>query len=185
MPYLAIWVTSGLPTPKHSKCLRVCRVRSRWVQSPRGLDAALEALRGATDATRVLAGGTDLLVELQTGRTAPDRVVDVWRVDELRGIRDEDRGLRLGALTTCTELLRDPRVGARADILCAAAAEVGGWQIQNRATLGGNLGTASPAADLNPVLLVLGAVVRLASAADGVRAIIRVSSAGWARTRTA
>jgi CO/xanthine dehydrogenase FAD-binding subunit len=130
------------------------------VDSPRSLDAALEALAGATTDTRVLAGGTDLMVEFQIGRTRPDRVVDIWRVDELRGIHADQGGVRIGALTTCAELLRSD---ALPEILVAAADEVGAEQIQNRATLGGNLGTASPAADLNPVLLALAATVRLTS----------------------
>jgi len=131
----------------------------------RSLDEALRALERATERSRVLAGGTDLMVELHSGRTRPDFVVDVWRVDELRGIRAEADGLRIGALTTCAELKRSPLVRQRADLLASAADEVGAEQIQARATLGGNLGTASPAADLNPVLVALGAGVRLASLA--------------------
>jgi CO/xanthine dehydrogenase FAD-binding subunit len=131
------------------------------VASPRSLAEALEALADATPDTRVLAGGTDLMVELQIGRTHPDRVVDVWRVDELRGIEAEEIGVRVGALTTCAELLRSDLVP---EILAAAADEVGAEQIQNRATVGGNLATASPAADLTPVLLALAATVRLVSA---------------------
>lgn len=133
------------------------------VVSPRTLEDALRAMRDADDATRVLAGGTDLLVELESGRSAPERVVDVWKVAELRYVRAEDGGVRFGALTTCSDLLRAPLAEERADLLVRAAREVGAVQIQNRATLGGNLGTASPAADLNPVLLALGARVRLAS----------------------
>jgi CO/xanthine dehydrogenase FAD-binding subunit len=134
----------------------------------RTLEEALAALEGATPETRLLAGGTDLVVEMGTGRTAPDRVVDVWRVDALRGIGDERGGLLLGALTTCTDLLRSELARARADVLVAAAGECGAVQIQNRATLGGNLGTASPAADLVPALMALEARVRLLSA-EGVR----------------
>lgn len=130
------------------------------VVSPRTLDEALRALRDAGPNARLLAGGTDLLVEFESGRTAPDHVVDVWNVRELRFARAEDGGVRFGALTTCADLLRSPLV---LDVLKAAAREVGALQIQNRATLGGNLGTASPAADLVPVLLALDARVRLAS----------------------
>ncbi|MCP3914091.1 MAG: hypothetical protein GY711_00870 [bacterium] len=128
--------------------------------SPTSLDAALAAL---TADTVVLAGGTDLMVEFRTGRTRAENVVDIWRVDELRGIAAEGDGLRLGALTTCAELVRDPLVRERAAILAEAADEVGAEQIKNRATLGGNLGTASPAADLNPVLVALDARVELVS----------------------
>lgn len=137
--------------------------------SPRTLDEALAALKEAADAggsagtTHLLAGGTDLMVEFDIGRTRPERVVDLWRLDELRGIAVEPDGLRLGALVTCSALLDSPLVRERADLLAAASHEFGATQIRNRATLGGNLGTASPAADLNPALLALGAVVRLAS----------------------
>lgn len=133
------------------------------VVSPTGLDAALQALAGATADTRCLAGGTDLMVELETGRTRPDRVVNLWAVDELRGIALDEGTLRIGALATCTELVRSSLVAGHANVLAAAAREIGAVQIRNRATLGGNLGTASPAADLNPVLFALGARVRLVS----------------------
>lgn len=129
----------------------------------RSLDEALAALASDGAPTHVLAGGTDLMVELHTGRTRPERIVDVWKVGELRGVHEEAGGLRLGALSTCAELLRDARVAAHAPLLVAACREVGAEQIQARATLGGNLGTASPAADLNPALVALGARVRLRS----------------------
>lgn len=127
----------------------------------RSLRDALWALAQSSENSRVLAGGTDLMVELRSGRTQPDLVVDVWKLGELRGIRREQGGLRLGALTTCAELARSDAVREHADILALAASEVGAEQIQNRATIGGNLGTASPAADLTPVLLALEARVRL------------------------
>jgi len=129
----------------------------------RRLDEALTALKRADERARVLAGGTDLMVELRTGRTTPSLIVDVWKLDELRGVREESEGLRIGALTTCGELRRSSVVVERVDILAAACADVGAEQIQNRATIGGNLGTASPAADVTPVLLALDARVRLAS----------------------
>ena len=135
------------------------------VSSPRTLDEALGLLQSATPETRVLAGGTDLMVELEIGRTRPDRIVDVWAIDELRGIERTPEGLRIGALTTCAELVSSPDVLSKFGILAAAADEVGAAQIKNRATLGGNLGTASPAADLNPVLCALDASVRLVSSA--------------------
>ncbi len=135
------------------------------VESPRSLAEALRVLRDAPPDTALLAGGTDLMVELATGRTRPERVIDLWAVDELRGIEQDQGGVRIGSLTTCAALVRSPLVRQRADILALAADEVGAEQIKSRATLGGNLGTASPAADLNPVLFVLDACVRLVSAA--------------------
>jgi carbon-monoxide dehydrogenase small subunit/xanthine dehydrogenase small subunit len=132
----------------------------------RGFDAlrsVLEQLATADDTTRVLAGGTDLMVELRTGRTKAARVIDIRGLDELRGLREESGGLRIGALETCADLRRSPLVRERFDVLARSCAEVGAEQIQARATLGGNLGTASPAADLTPVLLALDARVRLLS----------------------
>ena len=134
------------------------------VRRPASIDEAVSALRGATADTRILAGGTDLMVEMEIGRTSPDRIIDIWRLDELRAITVDDDGIRLGALVSCGQIIRSDAVAARLDILAAAAREVGAEQIRNRATVGGNLGTASPAADLNPVLLALSASVRLVSA---------------------
>jgi CO/xanthine dehydrogenase FAD-binding subunit len=133
------------------------------VLSPKTIDDALAALTEATDGTRLLAGGTDLMVEFDIGRTRPSDVINLWQLDELRGIEVEPDGLRLGALVTCSDLLDSKLVRERADLLSGASAEFGATQIRNRATIGGNLGTASPAADLNPALLALGAIVRLRS----------------------
>jgi len=133
------------------------------VVSARTLDEALLALRDAGPDSRVLAGGTDLMVEMESGRTQPDFVVDVWKVDALRGIRATPLGIEIGALTTCAELERSAEASVHADILVEAARWVGAAQIKHRATVGGNLGTASPAADLNPALFALGARVKLVS----------------------
>jgi CO/xanthine dehydrogenase FAD-binding subunit len=134
------------------------------VVTARTLDEALVALRDAGPDARILAGGTDLMVELESGRTRPDLVVDVWKLDALRGIRATENGLEIGALATCSDVLRSAAAREHADILVDAARTVGAVQIQNRATLGGNLGTASPAADLVPALFALDARVNLVSA---------------------
>ncbi|MDZ4772532.1 MAG: FAD binding domain-containing protein [Planctomycetota bacterium] len=133
------------------------------VASVRTLRDALSALRDAGPNVRILAGGTDLMVEMESGRTRPESIVDVWRVLELRAIRETQEGVTIGALASCTELLENKAVSLHADILVEAARTVGAVQIRNRATIGGNLGTSSPAADLNPVLFALGARVRLES----------------------
>lgn len=136
------------------------------VYSPRSLATALAVLADRAPVT-VLAGGTDLMVELRTGRTQVASVLDLWGVEELRFVRAEAGGVRIGALTTITELRRQPSLGAW-PLLAACAADFAAEQIRNRATVGGSLGTASPAADLGPVLWALDAVVRLRSR-DGVR----------------
>jgi CO/xanthine dehydrogenase FAD-binding subunit len=124
------------------------------VESPRDLSEAYALLESGDPSWRPIAGGTDLLVQM-TGELGPPpaRVLDVSRLNELRGIGLEPRALSLGALTTYTELRRSPLVNEIAPALVEAAATIGAAQIQNRGTIGGNLANASPAGDTLPVLL--------------------------------
>ncbi len=116
---------------------------------------------------RPIAGGTDLMVQI-TGELGepPERVIDIWRIDELRGITLEGGGeaLVIGALTTYTELRHSALVSEHMPALGEAAATIGAAQIQNRGTLGGNIVNASPAGDMLPVLLVADAGIVLGSA---------------------
>lgn len=108
---------------------------------------------------RVLAGGTDFMA-LLNARVGLDRigsVLDIHRIEELRGVRREADTLRIGALTTYTELIRSPEVQAGLPALAAVSKEIGAWAIQNRGTLGGNVCNASPAGDTLPILLAAGA----------------------------
>ena len=133
------------------------------------LDEALRMLRD--DGPLVpLAGCTDVYVSLNFGTLPSTRFIDIWGVDELRGIEAVDGGMRIGALTTHTELVRSPLVAERLPILAAACREVGGAQIQNRGTLAGNVANGSPAGDTLPVLAVADAVVVLRSV-DGERRV--------------
>jgi CO/xanthine dehydrogenase FAD-binding subunit len=132
------------------------------VFSPRSLDEALDLKAERPEAVPVQ-GGTDVMVELNFDRSRPDAVLNLNEVPELRGWSREDGILRLGAGLTYTEAMQAPL----ADDFCAlaeASRTVGGPQIRNRGTLGGNLGTASPAGDALPPLLVADAEVELASA---------------------
>lgn len=128
------------------------------------LDEAL-ALLAATPSATVLAGGTDLMVELNMGHRRTDAVVTVNRVGELRSWRHDPvtDTLRIGAAVTYAELADEPLAGF-SPALAQAARTVGSPQIRNAATIGGNVGTASPAGDGLPVLRALDAVVHLASA---------------------
>ena len=133
--------------------------------SPASLAEAYELLADADGVPwRPLAGGTDLMVTI-TGEIGepPARVLDIWRIDELRGIRDEGDALMIGALTTYTDLRRSPDVARLLPVLAEAAATIGAAQIQNRGTIGGNVVNASPAGDTLPVLLALDAEVVLGS----------------------
>ncbi|MCM2255360.1 MAG: xanthine dehydrogenase family protein subunit M [Vicinamibacteria bacterium] len=136
---------------------------------PERPDEALALLRDGP--LTPIAGGTDLYVALNAGLCPSRRFVDLSRLKAWRGIAaTKDGGLRIGALTTFAQIRDDKRVARALPALCAAAREIGGVQIQNRATVGGNLANASPAADSAPVLLAADAELELASTA-GVRRV--------------
>jgi len=136
------------------------------VESPRRLDEAYALLADIDEPWRPIAGGTDLMVAIngETG-TPPARVLDLWALDELRGISVADGFLVLGALTTYTEIRRSTAVATELPALAACAATIGAAQIQNRGTIGGNAANASPAGDTLPILLATGARLVLGSAA--------------------
>ena len=131
---------------------------------PRSLNAALAMMRDEPSLTP-LAGCTDLYVSLQFGTLAEKRFVDLWPLHELRAIRKDRDALRIGALATYSDLIASALVRKRIPMLAAAAREIGGRQIQNRGTLGGNIANASPAGDSLPVLAAADATVVLQSVA--------------------
>ena len=133
------------------------------VTSPRLLADAYAML--ADGPTRPIAGGTDLMVAL-TGELGepPDRILDLWGLDELRGIGLDGDTITLGALTTYTEIRRSDVCREHLPVLVEAAATIGAAQIQNRGTLGGNVVNASPAGDTLPVLLAADASFVVGSA---------------------
>jgi carbon-monoxide dehydrogenase medium subunit len=123
-------------------------------------EAALLTTRYAADA-RLLAGGTDLLVDLKTGRISVGHVVSIRRIDSLRGVSEADGGLRIGALTTVTQLDRSPIVRQGFPPLLDATRRMAAPQIRNVATVGGNIASAVPCADLPPILTAMKASVLL------------------------
>jgi CO/xanthine dehydrogenase FAD-binding subunit len=137
---------------------------------PRTLATALKLLRG--DASlRPLAGCTDLYVSLNFGTLEGTRFLDLSRLKPLRRIREQGELLVIGALATYTDLIRSRLVRRRLPMLVAASREVGGPQIQNRGTIGGNVANGSPAGDTLPVLAAAEAVVVLESAEGGERRV--------------
>lgn len=130
---------------------------------PRTLSEALAAL-AAVPGARVLAGGTDILVEIQEGRAAPPLLVDLARIEGMDGIRIEGGTVTIGALVTHARIAADPRLAHQARPLALGCAEIGSPQIRARGTLGGNLVNSSPAADAIPGLMALETSVLLASA---------------------
>jgi CO/xanthine dehydrogenase FAD-binding subunit len=138
------------------------------VLTPRSLDEALRRKSERPDA-RPLAGGTDLMVDLNFDRLRPEAIVNLNEVPELRGWQRENGTLRLGAGLTYTEAMQ-PELAELVPALAEASRTVGSPQVRNRGTIGGNLGTASPAGDALPPLLVEEAEVELASV-RGVRTL--------------
>jgi CO/xanthine dehydrogenase FAD-binding subunit len=136
----------------------------RSLLQPRALADALKMLRDERDLTP-MAGCTDLYVALNFGTLKAARFLNLWRLDPLRTIALRGGVLSIGALATHSDLIRSPLVQRRLPMLAAASREVGGVQIQNRGTIGGNVANASPAGDTLPVLAAAGAVVVLKSAA--------------------
>jgi CO/xanthine dehydrogenase FAD-binding subunit len=131
--------------------------------SPASLDDALSLLAAQPGVWRPFAGGTDLMVLLEAGKLPHRNYVNIWSLEELRGIEANDSHLTLGALTTYTEIQEHPVLQAEFPMLCQAASETGGLAIQNRGTIGGNIVNASPAADSPPALLVYDAEIELTS----------------------
>jgi xanthine dehydrogenase small subunit len=132
------------------------------------VDEALAILRDEKHTP--IAGATDLYVALNFGTLTPTRFLDIWALDELRTISIHEDTLVIGALTSYTALMQSHLVAERVPMLAEAASLVGGVQIQNRGTLGGNIANGSPAADGVPVLSAVDAVIVLRSA-DGERRV--------------
>ncbi len=131
------------------------------VLTPRSLEEALRLKAEAPDALPIQ-GGTDVMVELNFDRSRPPALLDLNEVPELRGWSRENGTLRLGAGLTYTEAM-EPELAGLLPALAEASRTVGSPQIRNRGTIGGNLGTASPAGDALPPLLVEGAEVEVGS----------------------
>lgn len=138
---------------------------NRMLLQPRSLTDALKMLRDEGPLVP-MAGCTDLYVSLNFGTLKDTRFLNLWGLDGLRTIEVRGDVLAIGALATHTDLIRSPLVRKRIPMLAAAAREVGGVQIQNRGTLGGNVANASPAGDTLPVLAAAEAIVVLRSASE-------------------
>jgi aerobic carbon-monoxide dehydrogenase medium subunit len=130
-------------------------------ETPQSLDAAVGLLAGATGPARILAGGTDLLVQLRSGLIEPDLVVDIKKIPELRQITPENGGFRIGAAVSGAELGEHPEVSRLWPGVVEAVELIGSTQIQGRATMVGNMCNASPAADSVPAMIAAGAKVSL------------------------
>jgi carbon-monoxide dehydrogenase medium subunit len=122
---------------------------------PETVDEAVRTLADARGETKVLAGGQSLLPILRLRLAFPDLVVDIGRIPELRGVREDGDKLVIGAMTTHHAVIHDPLVRQYAGLLAEATAEVGDPAVRHRGTLGGSLAHADPASDLPAVVLAL------------------------------
>jgi aerobic carbon-monoxide dehydrogenase medium subunit len=130
-------------------------------EAPETLKAAAKILAGAKGTSRVLAGGTDLLVQMRSGLIEPDLVVDIKKIPELRKVTLEKGGFRVGAAVSGAELEEHSKFGKVWPGVLEAFELIGSTQIQGRCTMAGNLCNASPAADSVPAMIAAGAIARV------------------------
>ena len=138
-------------------------------EAPGTVDAAI-GLLSETAGAKVLAGGTDLLVQLREEMIDPDLIVDIKRIEETRNIEITSDSVRIGAAMTGAELSENNELAAMWPGVVEAVELIGSWQVQGRATIGGNLCNASPAADSVPAIIASGAKIVIAGP-NGVREI--------------
>ena len=129
--------------------------------TPLSVDQAV-ALLAADPSARPLAGGTDLIVQMRSGRSAPSAIVDLKRIAGISGVRSHGNGFAIGAATPCSALQHNAALVAAWPGLVEAANLIGSVQVRNRATIAGNLCNASPAADSVPAMIAAGATVLIA-----------------------
>ena len=133
-------------------------------KSPNSIEEATALLAAANGNARILAGGTDLLVQIRGGFANPELIIDVKNIPELRAITSGSDGIQIGAAVSGAELGEHPIVSKVWPGVVEATELIGSTQIQGRASLGGNLCNASPAADTVPALVAAGATCRVAGA---------------------
>ena len=121
--------------------------------APTSIDEAVGILAGAQGLARVMSGGTDLLVQLRSGRTKPDIIVDTKKIPGIMGIKDADGGFVIGAATSCAVLGEHARLAAAYPGVVEASGLIGSTQVQGRCSLAGTLCNASPAADSVPAMI--------------------------------
>lgn len=130
--------------------------------APRSIGEAISILRKYDGKAKVIAGGTDLLIQIRNKEIVPEYVVDITSIPELNRIRyDEKEGLRIGALTTIRALETSTEIHQRYPIISEAASQLGSMAIRNVATIGGNLCNAAPSAESAPALIGLSGVVKI------------------------
>ncbi len=132
-------------------------------EAPVDLDTALRLFSEQNGGARALAGGTDLIDQIRLGRYTPDVLVDIKKLPELNVLDSQAGGLRIGAAVPCSKIYQNEAVVSDYEAIVDSCRIIGGVQIQNRASVGGNLCNSGPAADSTPSLIVLGGRCVIAS----------------------
>lgn len=149
------------------------------LRAPRDLAEAVSLLAAEPDTWKPFAGGTDLMVLLEAGKLPHRKFLSLWSLAELSGVSVTPDAVVLGALTTYSQVLRQPVLQQEFPLLCRAAQETGGVATQNRGTLAGNIANASPAADSPPALLAYDAELEIISARGSRRRPYRGFHTGY------
>ncbi|OYT38270.1 MAG: carbon monoxide dehydrogenase [Desulfurococcales archaeon ex4484_58] len=136
---------------------------------PNSLDEVLKLINELEN-YKILAGGTDLLIDMRIKRYTPRNIVDINRINELQYIREDNEYIRIGSLTRLQDIIESNIIREKLPLLYNAVYNMASWQIRNRATIGGNLCNASPAADTAPPLMVYNAKL-VVSSINGSREI--------------
>ncbi len=124
-----------------------------------------QLLQQQSKSTELLAGGTDLLVDIRAGRKSPDRIIDIKQIEAFKTVDySPDKGLIIGASVSCSELIENTTIQKHYPLLVEAAADLASAQLRNRATIVGNLCNASPCGDMSRALLCLDASLEISSA---------------------
>lgn len=139
--------------------------------SASSIEDGLDYMARAEGESRIIAGGTDLIPFLRAEELHPTHVVDITGIEDLRGVSEKDGKIRVGPCTTFTQIAESQLLNCSLSLLCLAADAVGGPQIRNRGTIGGNIITASPCADVLPAVIALGGMAELQSRGAGKRVV--------------
>jgi CO/xanthine dehydrogenase FAD-binding subunit len=139
--------------------------------TPKTISEALGYLSDKGNRCKIIAGGTDLIPALRREEVRPSHVMNILEIEQLRGVSEEKDSIRIGPATTFTEMTRSGIIKQHLPLLIEAASLVGAPPIRNRGTIGGNIGNASPAADVLPAVIALDGELELQSKSRGVRIV--------------
>ncbi|MBU2646517.1 xanthine dehydrogenase family protein subunit M [bacterium] len=137
---------------------------------PESIPEACRLLTVYGDRARLMAGGTDLVIQMKRGHLSPGHVISIKKIEALHGITETAEGFTIGAATSLADVANHARLQEILPMVCRAALSVGSTQVRNRASIGGNICNGAPSADMAPGLLALGAQVAIAGV-DGDRMI--------------